>query len=72
MWGEVGEGGGGLELFTIVYGLQEDFFQALINCFLLVFRRDLACGIDVIPYSFAHLHDLLLLSLVVVLLFDLL
>ena len=31
VWGEVGWGGGGLELFTIVYGLQEDFFQALIN-----------------------------------------
>ena len=61
-----------LEVITIVYGLQKDFFQTLIDCCLLVFRRDLTCGLDVILYRLAHLHDLLLLFLVVVLLFDLL
>ena len=59
-------------LFTIVYGLQKDFFQALVNRSLLVFRRDLTSGLDIILYSLAHLHDLLLLFLMVVLLLDLL
>lgn len=70
--GVEGDGGGLLELITIVYGLQKDFFQALINRCLLVFRCNLTCGLDVILYCLAHLHDLLLLFLVVVLLFDLL
>ena len=61
-----------LELIAIVNVLQKDFFQALVNRCLLVFRRDLTSCLDIILYSLAHLHDLLLLFLMVVLLLDLL